>query len=361
MRNAAGMVGTSPTPPDFLQKKRKDEHIYFFYILYINAYNYIIIERFLFPAPPEQRMKRSVIAFAGKSLIISLPKAWTIAQHIKKGQELDVTPAGDKLIITSAPHRAHQRLSLSEKDAPWFTADILNMLYQRGIDEITITYDTDAIAGQVRERAASLLGFEVVAQMRKSITVKNVAAPLEEEYATLQRRAFYVLQEMGEALLQQATHPSRQLQDELRTLDIMVNKLTDFCKRTLNKHEAHTALSTSAQYSIVRDLEKIGDEYKKCGRHITRALPTFVRQSIKDINVFFALLHDLMYGFSPELAGKFHQQKATLERQQHKLFMAMRTRLEVMHLISIITLVKDLFGPVLMLHLHDAMQDARDQ
>ena len=37
-------------------------------------------------------MKRSVIQLAGKTLLISMPKAWVTAHHVLKGQELEMYP-----------------------------------------------------------------------------------------------------------------------------------------------------------------------------------------------------------------------------------------------------------------------------
>ena len=303
-------------------------------------------------------MKRSVIQFAGKTFLISLPKAWADSQHIHKGQELEIHPEGSKLIINATMQKEKRELALSAKDAAWLTADILSFAYQLGIDEITITYDKSGIGAILGVKAAQLLGFEVIDERPGISIIKNVASQLEEEYPALLRRCFYIIEEMGILLVHHAKKPEREVQDQMRALDLAVNKLTDFCKRTINKQEAHSAIATATSYTIVRDLEKIGDCYRDACLAQNQSVPQRTQSLILNANRFFRLLHSLSYEFSDARANEFQALSRRLQIEGSVILRNARGEetLLLHNALSVITLVRDLFGPLYILELSKRKQ-----
>jgi phosphate uptake regulator len=295
-------------------------------------------------------MKRSVIQFAGKTLLISLPKQWAIAQHIKKGQELDVLPEGDKLLVSAVHAPSRWELSLTEEDTSWFIADILSYLYQLGVDEIVLRYAQGRMGRELQEKVSALLGYEIVEHSAQRMRIRNVALQLDEEFPALVRRSFFIVEEMGNLLIKEAQKPTAQGKDEMRSLDATLNKLTDFCKRTINKSEAETVLRATITYTLVRDLERIGDCLRNALVSLERGVSPGMQQKIERIRALFQKLHVLAYDYSSERADAFIKES----RQLISLFKTKQGKFSqadmMLHaeMYAAAQYIKDLFGPLYM-------------
>lgn len=299
-------------------------------------------------------MRRSAILLAGKTLVVSLPKQWVDMHGIRKGQELEILPLGKKLVISPSSPSQKREMSLSQKDSLWFTADALSYLYQLGIDEARISYDSSATLRKLSSKISNLLGFEIVEQRAGTVTVKNVATPLEEEYGALLRRSFFVVQEMGQLLLRHASRRDLhdlEISEEIIALDGTLNKLTDFCKRATNRSEMHSTIHSTVQYTVVRDLEKLGDEIRYASVSMRDGpLPSAaVLQLIRSFNLLFEIFHELFYGFEDQKAAKFHEAAAALIVKALSLLKIPARKQDALiahHMLNVGVLLKDLFGPL---------------
>jgi len=267
-------------------------------------------------------MKRKVIQLAGRTLLISLPKPWTVQHHIRKGQELNITEQDNNLIVSHKPSTTTTKTSITvTKDT--FVKNEIAFLYQKGVDEITVNYpNAQELYDEIKERTNNLLGFEIVNQTAHSCTIKNISAPQVEAFDTIFRRTWHVLNTMAE----------EGNKKNIMAMEQTINKLTDFCKRLLNKYPTPTQ---SYQYAIVRDLEKIGDQYAALCKE--KNVNSSHRQ---DINDFLKKTELLVFNF------KENNIKAYL-KQRHKIN---QLKIKSQELNVIKQLLSELYGPTFMLN-----------
>ena len=146
--------------------------------------------------------------------------------------------------------------TLSLHDAlPIYISD----LYKRGYDEIRINYSDSNVFKEIKK--VDLLGFEIVDQGKNYCVIKNVSMALESEFDTLLRRSFRLAKEMGNLLEDYFLEKNIDL-NEVKELESLNNKFTDFCLRILNKNGYLQNQKTNFLYVITRELESLGDIFK---------------------------------------------------------------------------------------------------
>jgi phosphate uptake regulator len=291
-------------------------------------------------------MKRSVIQLAGKTLLVSLPKEWTEKVHVRKGQELEVRAEGARLIVSAAAKPEHREVVIRENEVPWFLHDILGYLYQLGIDEIELHNASRKTTALLQEKVGLLLGFEIVEHTQGSLKIRNVANQLDEEFPVLMRRSFYVCSEMASILAREASHPTQEGKAEMRALDATLNKLTDFCKRSLNRRESATVLYATTAYTLVRDLEKIGDALRDACLEMAHAQPATIKALCNHLHRLVTTLHTLIYEFSASHADVYHRLCDMIEHEGRKVLCFSHDQFVLHHLLIAAQLARDLFGPI---------------
>ncbi|MBU1201014.1 MAG: phosphate uptake regulator PhoU [Nanoarchaeota archaeon] len=298
-------------------------------------------------------MKRKVIQLAGKTLIVSLPSKWAKAYGVKKGDDIEVSEDDKRLIISPDVKFSSEKVTLSSKDLGHFDKNYISYLYQKGCDEIRINYDSPEISKDINERVSNLLGFEIIDKGENYFVIKNVSDVLEEEFDTLLRRTFLIIIEIGKSSLDALKKDERDRLEEIGHLEDMVDKFTDFCKRLLNKKGFKDFKKTPYVYTIIRDLEKVGDFYKYICEYLSNNKDVKVDKEtlllLEQTNNFFELYYNLFYKFSKEKATEFHSKKKSLLKQGY-LLMEKRNSdvLIVHHLVSLIMMISDMYGPYYM-------------
>jgi len=280
-------------------------------------------------------MKRKVIQLAGKTLLVSLPKKWCLQNHIKKGQELELSLHDSTIIVSNKPipTQTTATITLSKET---FVKNEIAYLYQQGVDEIRVNYPNNPeLYEELKERTQRLLGFEIVNQTKTSCTIKNISSPQEEAFDTIYRRTWHVLLDMANETFNAMNKKKR---TNIISMEELIDKLTDFCKRILNKHPRPTQ---SYQYAIIRDLEKIGDYYARICT-ITKKPSQKTITYFTATNNFLAATQALTIKHSLDniktfLACKEQVRKAPTDTISH-------------YLACINDILAELYGPALMLH-----------
>ncbi len=287
-------------------------------------------------------MERNIIQLAKSTLVVSLPKRWLEKQDIHKGDRVMLDEKEDRIVIHTGKRVASQ-VSLDIKKGQTFTKRHVADLYIRGFDEVTITYADDGVPKVIREE--DLLGFEVVEQTKQRVVIKNVAKGIEHEFDTMFRRSFILLKEMG-SLVEQKIISHSDI-EELKMLEDTVNKFTNFCKRVLNKNGYHPSHKLPFLYSLVRDIEMIGDVYKYLVGDV-QALNAKEVAFMKEVNAYVQAVYDLYYTFSEDRVTKMRRDKETLLKKGKELVKT--GSLVGHHGLDIVLLVTSMKGPVITMH-----------
>ena len=86
-------------------------------------------------------MRRKIIQIAESTQLVSLPRKWSLAQGLKKGDELEVQEEGTRLIVSTlnAPHKGGVEADLTglDRDSLMF---FVRAMYKIGYDEIKLNF-----------------------------------------------------------------------------------------------------------------------------------------------------------------------------------------------------------------------------
>ncbi|MEK6868198.1 MAG: hypothetical protein AABX98_05250 [Nanoarchaeota archaeon] len=142
-------------------------------------------------------MKRKLIKQGGYGLTFYVPKKWVDAKQLHAGDEIEVTPIEDTLLLSAASIKGQKKmLSLEiKKTRESGVRTLLVNAYRAGFDEIHVTY-----AGNKEEIeyivSTFLLGFEILKQENKIYTLKSISEPSTENFEQIFQRQFYIVEEI---------------------------------------------------------------------------------------------------------------------------------------------------------------------
>lgn len=127
---------------------------------------------------------------------------------------------------------------------------------------------------------------------------------------------------MGKDGLESIEKESFKELDEYKKKDYDINYSVNFCMRYLNKKGYQNHILTCSMYSVVRELEKLGDEYADLYRYII-LYKIKVRKEIykllKTINEYFEEFHVLFYKYDEDLALRLIKNKNKLLSETESL------------------------------------------
>ncbi len=259
-------------------------------------------------------MKRKVIQLAHKTFVVSLPSKWVKKLGIKKGDELEVDDSGKSLSIATQS-KSKSTVSIHLNGPEELMRRRINTAYKRGFDELELTYDDPKAIKAIQKELDLLLGYEIVKHGEKHCIIKCIANTLEEEYDVILRRIFLMLLEMGEESLKAIKNKEFDRLNEIALLEHTNDKLTNFCKRVLNKNCSQNSIM---QYCIVRELERIADSYAKICTNMQESKLKASRETIlfyEKTNNLVREFYDLFYDFKEDRAEIFSRHREEIKKQ----------------------------------------------
>lgn len=298
------------------------------------------------------QIKRSVIQIANSTQLISLPRKWSQKYGVKKGDELEIEENGGDLIIKTERGTSVNKTEIDFKDKEPLIHRALSSLYKAGYDEIKITFENhselDAIQATINQE---LIGFEIIEEGKGYLIAKQVSNIDHSEFDSMLRRTFIFLvstaDESAEAL---KTNNINTLKN-LTLRDMTINKLTDYCRRSLNKKESYFKF-IGPGFTIIELLEKIGDCYKDICKYIAQnkiKLNKSVIEVLSEINSFLKDAYKLFYDFNLNDMEKFLIKKEKIEDNVINLCTNTNKRELpiILHLNTLVRNIFDLNGPLM--------------
>ncbi len=262
-------------------------------------------------------MKRKVIQLAGKTLLVSLPIKWAKRYGVHKGDEIDVDEREKALLISTENPNAVEKKEISLEGSDEFIKRTIGVEYRSGADELMLKFSNPKTIRPIKEEVDQLMGFEIISQGEKFCLVKSVSAGIEQEFDNILRRIFLLMTEMGKDSYDAITKKEFSRLAEIKTSEATNNKLTNFCKRLLNKKGYKNYRHTSHVHTIIWELERIADEYKEiCGilENEKQAVSNESVSLLKATNDFFEEFYHLFYKFSQQSADSFTRKSKQLAK-----------------------------------------------
>ena len=269
-------------------------------------------------------MRRKIVLQGGTALTVSLPSKWARRFNLAKGSEVEVKEEGDKVVVQALMDAGIEKtaIDLSGVDPScikWF----VTTAHKKGYDEVLFEYDTPEAVEQVQKVTQTItLGFEMVDQKENSVTVKNIAGPLDSEFDSILRRIFLIIQSLSQGILDALEKEQFAKLGELALLDTTVNKLVTFCQRILNKRGYPDYKKTCFLYVIIWQLEKVSDKLRDFSLSLhnrKQRVPSEVLELYRLAQQILEIQYHLVYTFDKEELNRLSAIHREIEERGSKL------------------------------------------
>jgi phosphate uptake regulator len=255
-------------------------------------------------------MRRKIVQHGPSTLTISLPSEWAKQHSLRKGDDLTVESTREGLLIRTTKPRQHSPKSLSVKGANGVVTRAIAALYKAGYDEITVEYDgVQELEAIYRVLNSSYIGFEIIDEKPRELVIRKVSEPMPDEFPAIFRRIFHFLVATAEDGLKAAAAADRDEFTKLAMRDKNINKLTNYCRRAINKGAQQVYQCDTAIYHVVEQLEKVGDSYRDLHLllHVQRTKPSKPLLALYErVNALLREYERLFFGFSIERMSEFY-------------------------------------------------------
>ncbi len=287
-------------------------------------------------------MRRKVIRLGTNSLLVSLPSNWAKRHGIRKGDEVEMSVTPNQVRITSS-QSARKNTALALADDPAVAARQIKIAYKKGVDELEVQYNNPKAYSSALAELKNLIGFEVVESGKTRFKIKNIATGDAGDFGTVLRRVFLALLEMAESAEESCRTGGADAKERVNAAESNIDRLTDFCKRLLNKQGADDVAGITHSYSILKDIERIADNY--AGIAQTKA-PKEVANALCDANEELRAVYELYYSFDSTKAAKTLERLKQLDSSA-KALMRTKNPASAHHLASIIQLIDEMSWAVM--------------
>jgi phosphate uptake regulator len=243
-------------------------------------------------------LKRKVIQIAGSTCLVSLPKEWVKKHDVKKGAELEVQEQGNKVVVSTEKSQSLPKIVIEPSRFGRFHPNFLSAAYHMGFDDVEIRFLDSKELESIQARINACIGYEIVNQSNSVCSIKSVSEVSTEEFNQIIRKVFLLLINMGENSLELLEKGDFARLSEVIVLENTNNKLTDFCKRVLNKKGYHDYSKLTTIYTICMYLERVADEYRDiCNALMGKKekLSPSVLKDFKEVNQLFADFYNHFY------------------------------------------------------------------
>jgi phosphate uptake regulator len=268
-------------------------------------------------------MKRKVIQLAGKTLVISLPSKWAHKYNIKKGDSLEVEEAESKLVIGSTSELVRDKTQIDitnlKKALVW---RYITAAYIKGNDELEIVYNNPKAIEIIQQIIPTLVGFVIIKEGKNYCIAKDLSGTTTTEFENVLRRTFLLLTSMAEDGLTAITKNNKDVLLNIRYRDYNINSFVNYCLRYLNKKGYKDFIKTPILYSIIRNLEFLGDDYSKMYEEIANSNIKINKENIKiihKVNEMLRIFYELFYKFEKEKMIDLLNKKVELKEEINTL------------------------------------------
>ncbi|MEK6949232.1 MAG: AbrB/MazE/SpoVT family DNA-binding domain-containing protein [Nanoarchaeota archaeon] len=246
-------------------------------------------------------MKRKVIQIANSTQLISLPRKWSLKYNIQKGDELEVEEQGNTIVVSTERDVSSSRIQIDFRGKDALIHRALSSLYRAGYDEISIMFEKPSELKIIQSTInQELIGFEVIEETKDNIIVKQVSKINQSEFESMLRRIFIFLVNTSDEISAALKSGSIDDLNNLVLRDITINKLTDYCRRALNKKESYFK-HLGPGYVIIEILEKISDGYRDLCKYTSKnkvKISKPILDALYEINLMLRTSQKLFYSFN---------------------------------------------------------------
>jgi phosphate uptake regulator len=259
-------------------------------------------------------MRRKVIKQGNNTLTLTLPRKWTLKCGVKPGSELDVQEQGSNLVVSNVAQ-------VQNEDS--ITVDVSNLdrtsigtlvqgLYRYGYNDITVTTGDVStphhrigkpvpVSRVIHDMTSRFVGSEVLSSSSKSFSIKRITSESREEFDTVLRRVYRLLNEMIDTFNDGIEKNDINILESIEFQHINIKKFVNYSLRLLNKFGHPDAKKTAFYFTIIQYLSKIDDFVKNAARYIANnkyEMSQRATKVTKDIGNSVKMYYDLFYDYN---------------------------------------------------------------
>ena len=269
---------------------------------------------------------RKLQCTGGGTYILSLPKKWIEKYSLDKGDSFALFEQENGLFIT--PKFEEKKEKQVEITADEFVSRKIMTSYTYGYTALQITGDlTNEIRSQIRETVDKLLGYEIIDEKEKVISVQDLLNPSELPIEKALKREYFLASSMHNDLTEAVSTGVFTLVNDIIARDSEVDKLYFLIVRQLRSALQNTGFAEKVGVSplecldfriVAKNVEEIGDSAEAAARNLLGV--TSIESNIAEDLVKFS-----------NLAHSMHETafKAFLEADRTRANMVIERRKEV--------------------------------
>lgn len=181
-------------------------------------------------------MRRKLVKHGAATLMVSLPRKWCKANHLDKGNEVNIEEAESNLLISAAgatkeKKEAEITLTTSIESA---IRTMLVYSYRLGYDQIKVNFSSDLqfkiVQNTIKTR---LLGFDIIKKEKDYCIIENITEPLEDQFENLFQKVFMNISEMIEITKKRLE--GKEPAEDYESVEERINQYDNFCRRVVSK------------------------------------------------------------------------------------------------------------------------------
>lgn len=227
-------------------------------------------------------MKRKVIKQGHNTLTVTLPAKWVDKAGIKAGDEIELEEKDGFLVIGNTKIVKGQKIIVDVSGLDRSTILILIQgLYRYGYDTIEITAKESLVnhhrigkkiglSGLIYSIVNRLVGSEVISASSKSYVIKRIAGESIDDFPTILRRIFLLLNEMIESFISGVRENDFETIKSIEFQHTNLKKFLNYCLRLLNKYNYGSTKKTTFYFNIISLLSKVEDIIKNNARYVLK-------------------------------------------------------------------------------------------
>lgn len=225
---------------------------------------------------------RKVISFGKSSYVVSLPRYWVKENNLKKGDSVFLDLSDGSLTLYSGEPRQQKEqrritIPLDGKPLERIEAEVTSA-YLNNFDVIELLgKEVKEMGPSIKQIIRNLTGMEIIQQSASKVVAKDLLNIKEINLEVLIRRIDNIVRTMTSDVVQCLDEC---LYESIYERDRDVNRLVFLAYRVIRAGISDPGVARSLamdnvellyHYSIVTQLEKLGDQSKRIARHLSRA------------------------------------------------------------------------------------------
>ncbi|MEE9525785.1 MAG: phosphate uptake regulator PhoU [Candidatus Woesearchaeota archaeon] len=270
-------------------------------------------------------MKRKVIKQGNGTLTITLPKEWTKKSNLKGGDEIDVIEKDKSLVVGGHKDDSVKEIKIDVSNLDRTTLQILiQSIYRYGYDLIEVISHNPMIAHHrlgkkvstssvIYDSTNRLVGAEVISASSKRYVIKRIAEESINDFPTILRRIFRLLNEMIDSFIQSVKTNDNEMIKSIEFQHINLKKFINFCLRLLNRYGYEDSRKTCFYFNIISLLSKVEDIIKNNSRYTLKHKIKIQKKKtfelLEDIKDHIRMFYELFFNYKLEKIAELNKQR----------------------------------------------------